>query len=312
LVNGAVGAAYPPGSTFDVVTGVAALETGVVTATKTIDCPGFITVPNRFDPTVGTRLADGKVVGTQDIVGAIATGCDVFFYEVGGGDPNGRWDGVGAEGLGRFAHLFGLGESTGIDLAEDVPGLVPTVRWKRQAYNQEWVPMDTYQFSVGAGYVTATPLQMANVAATIANGGTLYQPHLVLGTSDNTGALTTNGPDVVRRLSVKSENLGFIRRGMIAAMRSTNAPGGATVDGASRAAAVDGWSGGGVVSSVEYGVPDAAGKLSTHGWFVGFAPAEKPTIALAVFLENGSGEVDAARIAHDVLAYYQRNVTPSP
>ena len=215
LLNGAVGAAYPPGSVFDVVTALPGLETGVITPTKTLDCPGFLTVPNRFDPTVGTRLVDGKVVGMQDIESALANACDVFFYQVGGGDPNGRWSGVGTESLGRFAHLFGLGDPSGIDLAEEVSGLVPTVRWKRQAYNQEWVPMDTYQLSVGSGYLTATPLQLANVAATIANGGTLFRPQLVLGLSDESGNLSRLDPEVIRHVQVRPEYLDLVRRAMV-------------------------------------------------------------------------------------------------
>ncbi len=308
LVNGAVGAAYPPGSIFDVVTALAGLEMGVVTPTKTIDCPGFITVPNRFDPTVGTRLVDGRVVGTQDVEGAIANACNVFFYEVGGGDPNGRWSGVGSEALARFAHLFGVGDPSGIDLAEEVSGLVPTVRWKRQAYNQEWVPMDTYQLAVGEGYLTATPLQMANVAATIANGGTLYRPQLVLGISDSAGTVVRAGSEAIRHVPVKPEFIDLIRRGMVDSTRSGQTAGGAKFDGVSRGASVDGWSGGGIASSVEFGSPDASGKLPTHGWYIGFAPADHPTIAISVFLENGSGEADAARIAKDILTYYHANM----
>jgi penicillin-binding protein 2 len=309
LINGAVGAAYAPGATFNVVTAVAGLETGVITPTKAIDCPGFITVPNRYDPTVGTRLVDGRVVGTQDVEGAIANACDVYFYEVGGGDPNGKWTGVGAEALGRFAHMFGVGDSSGIDLAEEVSGLVPTVRWKRQVYNQEWVPMDTYQLAVGEGYLTATPLQMANVAATIANGGTLYQPHLVKSLPDGSGSDKPVDPVIIRRVPVKPEYLDVVRHGMIDATGTGKTAGGATYTGVGRSAAVDGWSGGGVASSVEYGVPDANGKLPTHGWYIGFAPADHPTIAISVFIENGSGENDAAKIAHDILTYYHRTTT---
>src|SRR5207302_2242899 len=120
-----------------------------------------------------------------------ADSCKVFFYQVGGGAPTGKITGVGVDVLDRFAHLFGLGEASGIDLVEEVTGLVPTVRWKRQTFNQEWEPMDTYQMAVGAGFLTATPLQMANVVATLANGGTLYRPQLVLSLASD--AATPNG-----------------------------------------------------------------------------------------------------------------------
>lgn len=308
LLDGAVGAAYPPGEAFHVVTALAGLQTGVITPTTTIDCPGFITVPNRFDPTVGTRLLDARALGSQDVESAIADACKVYFYQVGGGDPAGKRAGVGVDGLARYAQLFGLGELTGIDLVDEVSGLVPSVRWKRQTLNQEWVPMDTYQMAVGQGYIMATPLQMANVAAAIANGGTLYRPQIVLGMStDNTPTASTFHPDVLRKIPVDRSNLDLVRRGMVEALGSGKTASGATYDGSSKLAAVGGWTGGGTSGSVEFGVPDAQGNLPTHGWFIGFMPAENPTIAISVFLERGSGPNDAARIAEQVFTHFRQS-----
>ncbi len=305
LVNGAVGAPYPPGALFHVVTAAAGLETGVITTGAKLDCPGFITVPNRFDPTVGTRLLDGKAFGQQDLVSALADSCNVFFYLVGAGDPNGRTAGVGVDGLAHFAQMFGMGDPTGIDLIEEVAGTVPSIRWKRQNLNQEWVPMDTYQMAVGLGYLTATPIQMANVAAAIANGGTLYRPQLVHQTTDDRGGVISEfKPDVIRTVSVSPAGLAQIRQGMVDGASAGNTPVGTAFDGASKAATVDGWPAGGVSSTVEFGVPDASGRLPTHGWFIGFGPADQPTIALAVFVEQGTGPGDAASIAHQIFAYY--------
>jgi penicillin-binding protein 2 len=313
LLDGAVAAAYPPGETFHVITALAGLQTGVITSTTSIDCPGFITVPNRFDPTVGTRLLDARTLGTQDVEAAVADACKVYFYQVGGGDPSGKMAGVGVEGLAHYAQLFGLGDPTGIDLVDEVGGLVPSVRWKRQTLNQEWVPIDTYQMAVGQGYMTATPLQMANVAAAIANGGTLFRPQIVLGMSaDNSSQEPAFHPDVIRKLPIDPAYLDLVRKGMIDAFGSGKTATGATYDGASKLAAVEGWSGGGVAGSVEFGVPDAQGNLATHGWFIGFAPADHPTIALSVFLEKGSGPNDAARIAQQILAHYRQVQTASP
>lgn len=304
LINGAVSSAYPPGSIFHLVTAAAALETGVVTPKTKIECPGFITVPNRFDPTVGTRLFDWKALGTQDIQSALADSCRVFFYQIGAGDPNGSMSGVGVEGLARFAHLFGLGDLTGLDLAEEVPGLVPTVRWKRQEFNQEWVPMDTYQMAVGEGYLTTTPIQLANALAAVANGGTLYRPQLVLQIIDTDGTVLTNfQPEVIRKLPIKPGHLALIQRGIASATLQGQTAEGTTFDGTARNAAVDGWSVAGLTSSVDFGVPDKDGKTPTHGWFVGYAPVEHPVVAVAVFLENGSGSDDAAKIARQVFEY---------
>ncbi len=308
LLNGAVGSAYPPGAGFLPITALAGLDAGVITTTTTLDCPGFLTVPNRFDPTVGTRLLDSRGLGKQTVDAAIANACNVFFYEVGGGDPSGKQTGVGVDGLTHVAHLFGLGETSGIDLVEEFAGLVPTVRWKRQTLNQEWATMDTYQLAVGQGYLTATPLQMANVVAVVANGGTLFRPQLVLGSSNDQGVLDgTYVPDEIRKLPFRPEFLSAVKKGMVESVAPARTDRGILYDGVSKAASVDGWSVGGTAGSVEFGSPDANGTLPTHGWFIGFAPADNPTIAISVFLERGTGATDAARIAHDVFTYYHAN-----
>ncbi len=306
LLNQAVAAAYPPGATFHVVTALAGLETGEITPSTKIDCPGFIAVPNRYDPTVLTRLLDLKAFGEQDVKSALADSCNVFFYEVGGGDPDGTRNGLGIDTLSRFARMLGLGEPTGIDLIGESGGLVPTVRWKRQTLDQEWVPMDTYEAAVGQGYVTVTPLQMANLVATIANGGTLYRPQLVLQTLDVQGnVVSTFRPDVIRKLPIKPENFAAVREGMVDALRTGVTDQGTSYAGIAREAAVPDLTAGAVVGSPPFGTPDKNGNLPTHGWFVGFAPAEQPRIALAIFLGEGSGSEDAARIARQIFTYFK-------
>ncbi|MGH2458186.1 MAG: penicillin-binding protein 2 [Chloroflexota bacterium] len=307
LLNQAIAATYPPGATFQIVTAAAGLDSGVITSKTRIDCAGFISVPNRYDPTVMTRLLDRKAFGQQDVESAIANSCDVFFYEVGGGDPSGRSDGLGIDALSRYARMFGLGDPTGIDLVGESSGLVPSVRWKRQNLGQEWVSMDTYETSVGEGYLTVTPLQMANVAAAIANGGTLYRPQLVLQTVDGQGnVLSGYQPDVIRKLPLKPEDLALVRQGMIDALGTGKTSQTSSYDGIARLAAVPNFPVGGVVGSPPFGSPDPKGNLATHGWFVGFAPAEHPTIALAIFLGNGSGPEDAARVAQRIFTYYHQ------
>lgn len=298
LINGAVGLAYPPGEIFHLITALAGLETSVVKPTTQIDCPGYITVPNRFDPTVGTRLFDWKAFGPQDVESALADSCNVYFYQVGGGDPNGQRPAVGVDGLARFAMLYGLGQPTGVDLAEEVPGLVPSVRWKRQEYNQEWVPMDTYQFAVGEGYVTATPIQLANLAAAIANGGTLYRPQLVMQILDDQGNVVTGfTPDPIRQIPAQAGNLAAVRQGMVDATTQGKTPDGTAFDGTAKNAAVPGWTVAGLTANVPYGPLDKNGNQATHGWFVGYAPADHPVVAVAVFVENGTGQEDAAKLA---------------
>lgn len=308
LLNEAISAAYPPGATFQVVTAMAGLETGIITPKTKIDCKGYISVPNRYDPTIMTKLPDRKAYGPQDVESAIADGCNVFFYEVGGGTPDGTITGLGIDTIAKFGRFLGLGEPTGIDLTGETDGLLPSVRWKRQTLNQEWVPMDTYQASVGQGYTMVTPLQMADLAATIANGGTLYRPQLVLQTQNAQGAVLSGyQPDVIRRLSVKPEYFSVVRQGMVDATGKGKTPEGTSYDGVAKLAAVPGWQVGGVVGSPSFGPVDKNGKQATHGWFIGFAPADHPTIALAIFLYQGSGAEDAAPAAQKILTYYQKH-----
>jgi len=169
------------------------------------------------------------------------------------------------------------------------------------------VPMDTYETSVGEGYVTVTPLQMANVAAAIANGGTLYRPQLVLQTLDAQGNVVSDyKPDVIRRLPLKPEYLALVRQGMIDALGIGKTSQATSFEGVAKLAAIPGFPVGGVVGSPPFGTPDSNGNLETHGWFVGFAPADHPTIALAIFLGTGSGPEDAARVAQQILTYYHK------
>lgn len=313
LINGAVSSAYPPGDVFHLVTAVAGLEAGVVTPSTKIDCPGFITVPNRFDPTVGTRLFDKKAFGAQDVESALADSCNVYFYQVGGGDPNGKTGAVGVDGLARFANLFGLGQPTGVDLAEEEPGLIPTVRWKRQQFNQEWVSMDTYQFAAGEGYVTVTPIQMANLAATIANGGTLYRPQLVLQSVDDQGQIVSGyTSDSVRKLPINPEYLAAVRQGMVDATAKGDTPFGTHFDGTAQGSAVNGWPVAGLTATVPFGPLDKNGNQATHGWFVGFAPADRPVVAVAVFVERGNGPDDAAKLAKVVFDAVKISPTAPP
>jgi penicillin-binding protein 2 len=310
LINAAVASAYTPGDTFLPVTALAGLQSGVITPKTTIDCQGFITVPNRFDPTIGTKLFDWRSLGPEDVESALGNACGVFFYEVGGGEPSGKWAGVGVDGLARYAQMFGLGQPTGIDLVEEGTGLVPSVRWKRQTFNQEWVSMDTYQMSVGQGYLTATPLQMASLAATIANGGTLYRPQLVLATQDENGnQLRGFTPDVTSRLPVNPAYLALLRQGMADAVNTGKTSDGIPLVGVDQAAAVKGWPVAAIASTVQYGTPDKSGNLPTHAWAIGFAPVDHPQIALAVFLDHGTGPADAAKVVQQIFSFYHQEGT---
>ncbi len=240
------------------------------------------------------------------MISALGQSCDIFFYQVGGG-YRGRLEGLGEERLGYYAELFGFGNLSGIDLAGEAPGLVPTAKWKRINYSESWVTGDTYNMSIGQGFLLATPLQVLNATAAIANGGTLYRPQIVREVVDSEGnTLRAFAPDVIRKLPVSSENLEIVRQGMRTAV---GAPGGTAWTLHVPGVAVAGKTGTAefFVDRNKDGIPDRDrdGNLPTHAWFTSFAPYENPEIALIVFVYGGGeGSAAAVPIAGEILTYY--------
>jgi penicillin-binding protein 2 len=315
LVNHAISGMFPPGSTFKIIVASAGLEEQVITTETRLYCGGILWLPNRFypeDPSLAQPFycwiyhnTHGHH-GTLGIVSALGQSCDIFFYQVGGGYRN-QFTGLGEERLGYYAELFGLGARTGIDLPGEAPGLVPSVKWKRVNYSESWVTGDTYNMSIGQGFVLATPLQMVNAASAIANGGTLYRPQIVREITDGDGnVIQAFAPDVIRRLPISAENLNIVRQGMRAAVAGPGAT--------AWALNVPGVAVAGKTGTAEFfvdrnkdGIPDRdrEGNLPTHAWFLSFAPYDNPEIALAVFIYGGGeGSAVAVPVASEILTYY--------
>src|SRR5262249_52844946 len=181
LVNGAIAAAYSPGSIFKIVTAVAALQSGVVQADSRLTCTGELLFPNRLAPGGASKFPCWSVHGPQDCPTALANSCNTFFYLVGGGAPPAEWTGlgiprpgggtgVGRDGGGEWGGRPGLGAPAGIELPSEAAGLIPAPAGKRRQCREDWFKGDTLNSAIGQGYVTATPIQVANLIATIANG----------------------------------------------------------------------------------------------------------------------------------------------
>ncbi|MEI6502007.1 MAG: penicillin-binding transpeptidase domain-containing protein, partial [Armatimonadota bacterium] len=266
LQNKATSGRYPPASTFKLISMSAALETNKVTPAKTFYCPGFIREGGmRFD------CWQPKGHGSLGLRGALAHSCDVYFYELV------RQQGLSSDDLARYAADFGLGETSGLDLPEEVAGLVPTREWKRNAQGQGWWTGDTINMVIGQGATQATPLQMALVCAAVANGGSLLQPHLVQRIDWPTHfglPPQVFGRTVRRELKVKPETLQIVRESMRLAVTTEHGTAGAMRTFPIPVAAKTG--------SAEH-IP---GK-PTHAWFICFAPYDKPKYAIAVFVSEG-------------------------
>lgn len=309
LLNHAIADQLPPGSIFKIVVAAGALQEGVLTEDTELNCPGKIIIPNKYYPNDPGRAQPfycwkQSGHGWLDIIHGIAYSCDIFFYKVGGGFEETDFEGLGLERIGEYATLFGLGAPTGIELPSEAPGLVPSATWKRRTIGENWSTGDTYNLSIGQGYLLVTPLQMVNMMATVANGGTLYRPQIVHHITDAEGNVVRPfRPVVSRTLPISPENWTLIQQGLE----------GAVVYGTATRAQVDGVRVAGKTGTAQF-CDDIALQLGicgeglaqpTHAWFLAYAPVEAPEIALVVFIYNGGeGSTAAAPVAQEILDWY--------
>ncbi len=214
LYNQAISSLYPPGSIWKLITSTGVLQEHVIAPDSTLNDPGRLTVANRYAPndvaaaqTFVCWLKQGH--GNLNIVGAIANSCDVYFYQVGGGNPKVspavlRDGGLGIDGMDRYATALGIGSVLGIELPGENGGRMPDPDWKRRIYGESWSTGDTYNAAFGQGYVTVTPLQLISAVATIANGGTLFQPTIIHDYLDATGNVSKAfQPHVLRTVNLE-------------------------------------------------------------------------------------------------------------
>ncbi len=209
LVNHAISALYPPGSTWKLITSTGVVEEDVIDPYQTLFCPGSLVLPNAYAPrdtSLGQTFVCWLRSGHKDLnlIGAIAQSCDVYFYQVGGGNPEVstmrlKEGGLGINDLYRWATAYGIGSQLGVQLPGELAGRMPDADWKRRNYGESWSTGDTYNAAFGQGYVTVTPLQLVTAVAAIANGGTLYQPQILKNLTDAEGNVMLDFPPTVAR-----------------------------------------------------------------------------------------------------------------
>ncbi len=299
MVNHAISEVHPPGSTFKQVTGTAALQEGVATADTTITSYGSISVQDEYNPDRVWIMKDWAVLGTMDFYRGLAMSSDVYFYYLSGGFyENGAqvFRGLGADRLARYAREYGLGALTGIDLPGEAAGLVPDPAWKEEAIGEAWTLGDTYNFGIGQGYLTLTPLQLLRVIVAIANGGDVLVPHVVSEIVDEDGNVVQQVErEVAHKLSISDENLAIMRE----ALRQAADYGPANT-GASSLVTIAAKTG-----TAEFGQQLADGTYTkSHAWYTAYAPFDDPEIAVVVFLEKGIGATNAGPVAKEILDYY--------
>jgi len=302
LFNRAVRGTYPPGSTIKPMLGLAALDSGATNLTRKTICVGYYQLPNNDH-----RYRDWKPAGhgPMDLHDAIAQSCDVYFYEIS--------TEIGIDRMHSYLDQFGLGTRTGIDIAGESDGIVPSQDWKRANFStrdqQRWYDGETVIASIGQGYMLATPLQLASAAGALATRGTLFKPHMTAAIEDPlTGRRQLIDPVRVGSVNVDNE---FYWDTVLGAMNDVmqHPRGTAYAAGGNAPYAMAGKSGTAQVFSVaqedEYDEEEIEERLRDHALFIAFAPLENPRIAVAVIVENGSsGSRVAAPIARAIMDHY--------
>jgi penicillin-binding protein 2 len=289
---------YPPGSIFKPIVGLGALEENIVNENTVIKTKGYITIKNEFDPEIEYIFNDWANHGPLDFKQGLARSSDVYYYYISGGyqDDTVTFKGLGSNKISEYAKKFGLGTQTGIDLPGEIAGLVPNKDWKEKNIKEPWVIGDTYQFGIGQSYLRVSPMQMAIVAASIANNGHIITPKIV----NNIGLKPNNSKDPINKnkINISKKSLTIMQESMKLA---------ADPYGTAFAGEPEGIEIGGKTGTAEYGYINENQKYKTHAWFMGFAPYENPEIAIITFLKNGVGSTHAAPIAKEVLEYYFDN-----
>jgi penicillin-binding protein 2 len=304
LNNRALRGQYPPGSTIKPFMALAGLNFHTRTPEQTINDPGAYYLPGS-----SRQYRDWKVGGhgSVNMFKAIQMSCDVYFY--------GLATELGIDNISNFLSRFGFGKKTGIDLEGETSGLLPSQEWKMKRYQQIWYPGDTVSVGIGQGYSLVTPLQLAFATATLANNGLAYKPHLVKEVqSPRSSENRFIAKEPLYDLNIDPKDLDLVRRAMVAVTQ----PGGTAVYASLGAPYhTAGKTGTAQVIAMKqgekYDTKNVDERLRDHAWFIAYAPAEKPQIALVVLAENGGhGGGTAAPIARKVLDYYLLGKVPKP
>lgn len=290
--NRALSGLYPTGSTIKPLVAVGALEEGIIGSREVINCKGKIVVENPWFEDKPWVFHDWRRHGPTDMRKAIAESCNVYFYTVGGGYE--EREGLGVEKLKHYLRLFGWGQRTGIDLPGEKSGFIPDPSWKKEHFEGSratWLPGDTYNLSIGQGYLSVTPLQVVSSFASLANGGKLVEPQLVKEIVDEKrNPVRRFGSETRRKNFVEREHLEVAREGMRGAV---------TYGSATLLADLP------VKAAAKTGTAQTGKESQYHNWVTVFAPYRDPEIVLTVLVEKVTEEqVAALPIAKQILASY--------
>ena len=306
LFNRSIGGEYPPGSTFKIVTSLAALEKGTINSGTQIEDTGVLTVGS-FSFSNWYFSQYGKKEGMLNIVGATKRSNDIFFYKVG--------EMTGIESIAKMAKNIGVGSKLGIDLPGEVAGLMPDSDWMKKVKGENWYTGNTYHVAIGQGDILTTPLQVNALVNVVANNGKLCQPHLL--TSQNPGIKINK--TICRDLGIKKENLELVKEGMKEAC-STGGTGWPLfnfkiqnarlkIDNQNYFESYESTTSGKPFINIPVACKTVTAEFGdqkkTHAWITVFAPIENPQISITVLVESGGeGSTVAGPIAKKILEYW--------
>ncbi|MCD4740910.1 MAG: penicillin-binding protein 2 [Desulfobacteraceae bacterium] len=294
MINKAFQGEYPPGSIYKIVSAIAALEEKLIDLNTKSVCPGYYKYGNRV-----YRCWKKSGHGEVGIIESIEQSCDVFFYHVG--------EKVGVDTLAKYAKGCGLARQTGIDLANELIGLIPTSQWKLKRFGEPWQGGENLSIAIGQGYDLVTPLQMAVLMAAVGNGGVLYKPQILKLVKNSDGdVLKTTSSEITGSLPASEETLKIVKKGLFDVVQGKK--------GTARIVRIKGVemagkTGTAQVFSIKQGEEVDGDKLPyhlrDHAWFICYAPAVNPVIAVSVLIEHGQhGSSGAGPVAKAVVEKY--------
>jgi penicillin-binding protein 2 len=289
LQNRALQGRYSPGSTFKIVVAAAALEEGVASPDFRVFCPGGASFYGRY-----FQCHEKKGHGSMDMRHALEKSCNVYFYTLG--------NMLGIDRIHKWAAALGLADRTGIDIPNEVQSIMPSTEWKRARFGEKWYAGETISVAIGQGAVSSTPLALATMMMTVANGGTRYTPHVLKAVDENGQWQEVPPPPPQSMVRMKDSTIRALHEGL---WMVVNAAGGR---GRIVGRDVSGKTGTAQVISLS-GAKAARGKMDVrdHGWFVFFAPRDNPVLAGVVFAEHSEhGYLGAPIAKHVIETYYAK------
>ncbi|MDY6880478.1 MAG: penicillin-binding protein 2 [Thermodesulfobacteriota bacterium] len=295
LQNRALCGQYPPGSVFKIVVALAGLEEGVIDPEEEIFCSGIYSL-GRQRYRCWKRYGHGAV----NLHRSLAESCDVYFYNIG--------DRLGVDKISQYARLFGLGQSSGVELEQEKGGLMPTSAWKLKRFGVPWQRGETISTSIGQSFVLVTPIQMASLISSVFNGGIVYRPQITRHIETREGErIHQFVPKPLRRLKIKGEHFELVKKALIGVVNDPHGTGART---RFKDVLVAGKTGTAQVVSLDKEEEltedgEVPLRFRDHAWFVAVAPEEDPQIALAIVVEHGGhGGSASAPLAKELIKAY--------